>query len=63
MNLQLPNPEDLLAEITVKIQALINKDSALVGIHSGGVWLMQRILKSIGKDIPHGTLDAAHLPR
>jgi pyrimidine operon attenuation protein/uracil phosphoribosyltransferase len=58
-SLNLPNPEHLLAEITVKIQALINKDSALVGIHSGGVWLMQRILKSIGKDIPHGMLDAA----
>jgi pyrimidine operon attenuation protein/uracil phosphoribosyltransferase len=57
--MNLPNPEDLLAEITIKIQALINKDSALVGIHSGGVWLMQRMLKSIGKDIPHGMLDAA----
>jgi pyrimidine operon attenuation protein/uracil phosphoribosyltransferase len=57
--MNLPNPEDLLAEITIKIQALINKDSALVGIHSGGVWLMQRMLKSIGKDVPHGMLDAA----
>ncbi|MEQ1597846.1 MAG: bifunctional pyr operon transcriptional regulator/uracil phosphoribosyltransferase PyrR [Methylotenera sp.] len=58
-SLNLPNPEHLLAEVTAKIQTLLNKDSALVGIHSGGVWMMQRILKSIKQDIPHGMLDAA----
>ena len=57
--MQLPNPETLLADITAKIAAQINSDSALVGIHSGGVWLMHRILKTLGKDIPYGTLDAA----
>lgn len=65
--MQLPNPETLLAEITAKItekiqaQLAINglPNSALVGIHSGGVWLMQRILESIKQDIPYGMLDAA----
>ena len=62
--MQLPNPETLLAEITAKIQAQLLPNTALVGIHSGGVWLMQRILKSIKQDlpfgtIPYGTLDAA----
>ena len=52
----LPNPEDLLAEITDKIQAQLQPNTALVGIHSGGVWLMQRILKSIKQDIPSGTI-------
>jgi pyrimidine operon attenuation protein / uracil phosphoribosyltransferase len=55
----LPCPETLLAEITAKIAAQINPNSALVGIHSGGVWLMQRILQSLKEDIPFGTLDAA----
>jgi pyrimidine operon attenuation protein / uracil phosphoribosyltransferase len=55
----LADPEQLLAEITAKIQAQLQPNSALVGIHSGGVWMMQRMLKSIGKDIPHGMLDAA----
>jgi pyrimidine operon attenuation protein / uracil phosphoribosyltransferase len=55
----LPCPENLLAEITAKIAAQINPNSALVGIHSGGVWLMQRILQSLKTDIPFGTLDAA----
>jgi pyrimidine operon attenuation protein / uracil phosphoribosyltransferase len=58
-NMQLPDPENLLAEITAKIQALLNKDSALVGIHSGGMWMMQRILESIKQDVPYGMLDAA----
>ncbi len=57
--MQLPNPETLLAEITAKIQAQLQPNSALVGIHSGGVWLMQRVLESIRQDIPFGMLDAA----
>ncbi len=62
--MQLPNPETLLADITTQIAAQINPDTALVGIHSGGVWLMQRILKTLKQDfpqytLPSGTLDAA----
>ena len=66
--MQLPNPETLLAEIKAKIQTQLEingaANAALVGIHSGGVWLMQRILKSIQQNlpfgtIPFGTLDAA----
>ncbi len=57
--MQLPDPEQLLEKITAEIKGQLMPNSALVGIHSGGVWLMQRILKSIAKDIPHGMLDAA----
>ena len=61
--MQLPNPETLLAEITAKIQTQLEingaPNAALVGIHSGGVWLMQRILASIKQDVPFGMLDAA----
>ena len=56
----LPSPEILLADITAKIQAQLKPNTALVGIHSGGVWLMQRILKSLNfGTLPFGTLDAA----
>jgi pyrimidine operon attenuation protein / uracil phosphoribosyltransferase len=57
--MQLPNPEHLLADITAKIAAQLNPNSALVGIHSGGEWLMQRILKTLNLQVPFGTLDAA----
>ena len=40
--MQLPNPETLLVNITAQIAAQLNPNTALVGIHSGGVWLMQR---------------------
>lgn len=53
--MQLPNPEALLSNITAQIKAQLQPTSALVGIHSGGVWLMQRILKSVG-DIAHGNI-------
>jgi pyrimidine operon attenuation protein / uracil phosphoribosyltransferase len=61
--MQLPNPEDLLSDISAQIKTHIDAHSAancaLVGIHSGGVWLMDRILKSLKIDIANGTLDAA----
>ena len=64
---QLPNPEVLLSDISAKIKTQIESlgaaNCALVGIHSGGVWLMDSLLKSlkleIGLAIESGTLDAA----
>ena len=63
----LPNPETLLAHMCIQINALIDKNgltnSALIGVHSGGVWLMDRLLKDFkterGQALTNGTLDAA----
>jgi pyrimidine operon attenuation protein / uracil phosphoribosyltransferase len=59
----IPNPETLLSDISAQIKTKIDAhgaaNCALVGIHSGGVWLMDRILKSLKIDISNGTLDAA----
>jgi pyrimidine operon attenuation protein / uracil phosphoribosyltransferase len=57
--MQLPNPETLLSDITNKIKQSITSNTAIVGIHSGGVWIMERVLASIDKTLPNGTLDAA----
>ncbi len=61
--MQLPDPEHLLTEITLKVKAQIElngvQNTALVGIYSGGVWIMRRILESVCHDIPYGLLDAA----
>lgn len=57
--MQLPNPETLLSKITAQIKTHIKPDSALVAIHSGGVWIMERVLASIKEEVPYGTLDAA----
>ncbi|MFW5431710.1 MAG: bifunctional pyr operon transcriptional regulator/uracil phosphoribosyltransferase PyrR [Methylophilaceae bacterium] len=57
--MQLPNPETLLEETTAKIADLIQPDTAVIGIHSGGVWIMERVLDNIKQELPYGTLDAA----
>lgn len=61
---QLPNAEDLLKILAQKIQPLLHENTALVGIHSGGVWLLERLLillqDSIQKyHVEHGTLDVS----
>lgn len=60
--IQLPNAEDLLQVLAQKLQPLLQDNTALVGIHSGGVWLMERLLVLLEKSmtahhIVHGTLD------
>lgn len=61
---KLPNAEDLLNTLAQKLQPLLQANTALVGIQSGGVWLMQRLLVLLKNDISsnaieHGTLDVS----
>ena len=61
---QLPEAEALLKVLAQKLEPLLQKNTALVGIHSGGVWLMQRLLtlleNTLSKHaIEHGTLDVS----
>lgn len=59
----LPDPEQLLNALTQQIQPHIAANTALVGIHSGGVWMMERILSALQPQFSHeiacGKLDAA----
>lgn len=57
--MQLPDPETLLSDISAKIKNSITTNTAIVGIHSGGVWIMERVLANIDQVLPYGTLDAA----
>lgn len=63
-NITLPNAEYLLNALAQKLQPLLQTNTALVGIQSGGVWLMQRLLVLLEKDISanaveHGILDVS----
>jgi len=57
--MNLPDPEALLADITTQISARLSENTALVGIHSGGVWMMERILHKLSSNIEYGKLDGA----
>ena len=61
---QLPDAEGLLKVLAQKLEPLLQENTALVGVHSGGVWLMERLLTLLGKSISkytieHGTLDVS----
>lgn len=60
----LPDAEQLLQTLATKLKPLLKPNTALVGIHSGGVWLMQRLLILLEDTIQlhhieHGTLDVS----
>jgi len=56
---QLPDAEKLFEQFAQQVSKLIANDTALVGIHSGGAWLMQRLLQGLTQQPPSGTLDVS----
>lgn len=55
----LPDAEVLLAALTEQMRLAVSSDTLLVGIHTGGVWLAQRLHKSLGLSQPLGTIDVS----
>lgn len=58
------NAEELLIVLTHQLEPRLKENTAIVGIHSGGVWLMERILTILQEkikqySIEHGTLDVS----
>ncbi len=55
----LPDAEQLLQILAEKLRPLIQDNTALVGIHSGGAWLVERLLPLLtdNRELPHGLLD------
>ncbi|QOJ24363.1 MAG: bifunctional pyr operon transcriptional regulator/uracil phosphoribosyltransferase PyrR [Gammaproteobacteria bacterium] len=57
--MRLPDAEAVLKDLTQKIRSDTGKDFSLVGIHTGGVWLAERLHQELGIKQPLGTLDVA----
>ena len=55
--MQLPPPEQLIARLADQIAPTLGPDLALIGIHTGGVWVMDALLARLGRDLPRGVLD------
>ncbi|MGB8337364.1 MAG: bifunctional pyr operon transcriptional regulator/uracil phosphoribosyltransferase PyrR [Burkholderiales bacterium] len=56
---KLPDADTLLAVLTQKMLGVVNANTALVGIHTGGVWLAQRLHKALKISHPLGSLDVS----
>jgi pyrimidine operon attenuation protein/uracil phosphoribosyltransferase len=55
----LPDAEQLLASLTDRMRPAVGPDTGLVGIHTGGVWLAERLHQALGLRLPLGTLDVS----
>lgn len=59
MSNPLPDAEDLLVRLAEQMRASVTPDTALIGIHTGGVWLAQRLHKALALRQPLGTVDVS----
>jgi pyrimidine operon attenuation protein/uracil phosphoribosyltransferase len=59
MNEPLPDAEELLDRLAERMRASVTPDTALIGIHTGGVWLAQRLHKALVLRQPLGTIDVS----
>lgn len=59
MRKPLPDAEKLLATLVEQMRPDIGADTGLIGIHTGGVWLAERLHDALGLSVPLGTLDVS----
>jgi pyrimidine operon attenuation protein / uracil phosphoribosyltransferase len=57
MSLILPDAEQLVSELAAKIKPQLDSDAALIGIHTGGAWIAQKLQQQLGLATPLGLLD------
>ena len=55
----LPDAEALCDKLARELQARVRPSSAMVGIHTGGAWLAERLHAALGLQAPLGFLDIA----
>lgn len=55
--MHLPEAEALLFDMARQIKPHLTAESALVGIHTGGAWVAEKLSELFGMPLPFGTLD------
>jgi pyrimidine operon attenuation protein / uracil phosphoribosyltransferase len=55
--IKLPDAEALLQSLAAQVGRAVQNNTALIGIHTGGVWLAERLHRDLGLAVPLGTLD------
>ena len=59
MTTPLPEVEQLLETLINQIRGNISRDTGIIGIHTGGVWVAERLHAALGSTVPLGTIDIA----
>ena len=54
-----PDTEVLLEALIDAVRGNIKPDTGIIGIHTGGVWVAERLHAALGVDVPMGTIDIA----
>lgn len=57
--MQLPDAEELVQRLIEQIRPQMTPHTALVGIHTGGAWLAERLQHALGIETPLGTIDVS----
>ena len=55
----LPDAEQLLARLLDQMKPVVGLDTGIIGIHTGGVWVAERLHAALGIQAPLGTLDVS----
>jgi pyrimidine operon attenuation protein/uracil phosphoribosyltransferase len=55
----LPDAEQLLEALITKMRPEVGPDIGLIGIHTGGVWIAERLHHALGINTPLGSLDVS----
>ncbi len=59
MPANLPSPDALIDALAEQIAPHVHPGCALVGIHTGGVWIMDALAERLKLDLPQAVLDIA----
>lgn len=55
--MSLPAPQELILTLARTVRPALSAEWALVGIHTGGVWVMDALADALGLPCPRGVLD------
>jgi len=57
--MNLPDVESLIASLVAQIKPHLTPATGMVGIHTGGVWLAERLHAELGIESPLGVMDVS----
>ena len=56
----LPDAEELLAALIEKLRPAVGPETGMIGIHTGGAWVAERLHQALRPAVPLGILDVSY---